>query len=59
MLGLLLEVVVAGPKRACERRLSALTRADEGDPVQMIGVKLHILTDGARYDLSERRARPG
>ena len=38
---------------------SSMARADEGDPVQMIGVKLHILTDGARYDLSERRARPG
>ncbi len=38
---------------------SSMPSADVGDVVQIIGVKLHILTDGARYDLRERTAVPG
>ena len=38
---------------------SSMPSADVGDVVQIIGVKLHILTDGARYDLAARTAIPG
>jgi hypothetical protein len=32
--------------------------ASEADPIFMIGVQLHILTEGATYDLRSRIARP-
>lgn len=38
---------------------SSMPSAEEGDVVQVIGVRLHILTDGARYDLTSRKALPG
>ncbi len=38
---------------------SSMARADEGDVVQLIGVKLHILTQGATYCLDTREAIPG
>ena len=38
---------------------SSMARVHEGDPVQLIGVRLHILTNGARYHLDLRGARPG
>jgi cyanophycinase len=38
---------------------SGMARVDEGEPVQLIGIKMHILTQGARYDLSGRIATPG
>jgi cyanophycinase len=28
---------------------------DEGDPLSLVGVRLHVLLDGARFDLTERR----
>ena len=31
---------------------------ERGDPMSIIGVKLHILLDGARYDLNVRKATP-
>ena len=31
---------------------------DKGDPVSMVGVKLHILLDGARFDLVTRAVTP-
>lgn len=37
---------------------SSMAQADEADPICMIGVQLHILTDGATYDMRTRTARP-
>jgi cyanophycinase len=35
---------------------SSMDQAKVGDPVSVIGVKLHVLLDGARYDLHLRKA---
>jgi cyanophycinase len=37
---------------------SGMATAEFGAPVNLIGVKLHVLTHGAKYDLEERRAFP-
>ena len=37
---------------------SSMAQATEADPICMIGVQLHILTDGATYDMRTRKARP-
>ncbi len=37
---------------------SSMAQASESDPICMIGVQLHILTDGATYDMRTRTARP-
>jgi len=37
---------------------SSMAQASEADPICMIGVQLHILTDGATYDMRTRTARP-
>jgi len=42
-----------------ELAYSGMARVDHGDPVQLIGVKMHILTAGARYGLDTREATPG
>jgi len=39
-----------------EMEYSSMDRAKVGDPVSVIGVKIHVLLNGARYDLHERRA---
>ena len=38
---------------------SSMASAREGDTVELIGVKLHILSHGARYNLVTRKAVPG
>jgi cyanophycinase len=38
-----------------EMEYSSMDEAKEGEPVSMVGVKLHILLDGARYDLHRRK----
>ena len=38
---------------------SSMDMVDEGDPVCMLGIRLHLLVAGASYDLSHRRASPG
>ncbi len=38
---------------------SGMASAQAGTPVEMIGIKLHILTAGGSYDLQGRRATPG
>ncbi len=40
-------------------RYSSMARVHEGEPVQLVGVRLHILSDGARYRLDTREAIPG
>lgn len=37
---------------------SSMSDADAGKVVEMIGVRLHILRDGSRFDLHARRASP-
>ncbi|MEO8083772.1 MAG: cyanophycinase [Ardenticatenales bacterium] len=37
---------------------TSLDSANRHDPVSILGVRLHVLTDGAKYDLMERRATP-
>jgi cyanophycinase len=37
---------------------SAMAWTPQGRPVEMIGVRLHVLTPGARFDLGTRRATP-
>lgn len=37
---------------------SSMAQASEADPICMIGVQLHILTNGATYDMRTRTARP-
>lgn len=37
---------------------SSMAQASEADPICMIGVQLHILTDGATYDMRTRTATP-
>lgn len=38
---------------------SSMAKAAEGEPVQLIGVRLHILSQGAQLALDTRRATPG
>ena len=38
---------------------SSMAYADEGDPIELIGVRLHVLANGARYSLAQRKAKPG
>lgn len=38
---------------------SSMALARIGDPVELIGVRLHILANGARFDLASRIATPG
>ena len=33
---------------------SSMAKADDGEPVEMIGVKLHLLVSGSRFDLIRR-----
>lgn len=37
---------------------SSMAQAREDEPICMIGIQLHILTNGATYDMSSRTARP-
>ncbi|MCB9740909.1 MAG: cyanophycinase [Deltaproteobacteria bacterium] len=37
---------------------SGMASAKEGAPVDLIGVRLHVLTDGCSFDLATRRASP-
>jgi cyanophycinase len=38
---------------------SGMAKAREGAPVEMTGVRLHVLAEGSTYDLASRRAYPG
>jgi cyanophycinase len=38
---------------------SSMDQVDEGEPVCMLGVRLHLLVAGARFDLATRQASPG
>ena len=38
---------------------SSMAYASEGEPVELVGVRLHVLAHGARYCLRERKATPG
>ena len=38
---------------------SSMDMVDEGQPVCMLGIRLHLLVAGASYDLTHRRASPG
>lgn len=37
---------------------SSMGAAEEGDNICITGIKLHVITDGGRYDLHRRRATP-
>lgn len=37
---------------------SGMATAEEGSPVNLIGVRLHVLSHGAKYDLESREATP-
>jgi cyanophycinase len=37
---------------------SSMATVEEGKPVEMIGVRLHVLVEGSRFDLGSRRAVP-
>lgn len=41
-----------------ELEYSAMADTEEGDPVDLVGIRLHVLTEGSRYDLAHRRAIP-
>jgi cyanophycinase len=41
-----------------ELSYSSMDRARRGEPVSLIGVKLHILVAGGRYDTASREAAP-
>ncbi|HET9328122.1 MAG TPA: cyanophycinase [Candidatus Eisenbacteria bacterium] len=54
-----LEVVGSGAVTIvdpAEMEYSSMDQAKLGEPVTMIGVKIHVLVSGARYNLHERRA---
>ena len=54
-----LEVVGSGAVTIvdpAEMENSSMDQAKQGEPVSMIGVKLHVLVSGARYDLHLRKA---
>jgi len=38
---------------------SSMASARAGDTVELIGVRLHVLSNGAHYNLSTRKATPG
>jgi len=38
---------------------SSMDLVDEGEPVCMLGIRLHLLVAGASYDLANRRASAG
>jgi cyanophycinase len=44
---------------AAEVQFSSMDRVEEGRPVCLLGVKLHILVSGASFDLQSRCAYPG
>ena len=44
---------------AAEVDFSSMDSIDEGRPVCLLGVKLHILTQGATFNLHTRRADAG
>jgi cyanophycinase len=44
---------------AAEVEFSSMDRVEEGRPVCLLGVKLHILARGATFDLKSRRANAG
>ncbi len=53
-----LEVVGSGAVTVidpAQMEYSSMDQAKQGEPVSMIGVRLHILLHGARYDLHQRR----
>lgn len=37
---------------------SSVATVEEGKPFEMIGVRLHVLVEGSRFDLGSRRAVP-
>jgi len=39
-----------------ELSYSSMDRARRGEPVSLIGIKLHILVGGGRFDIASRRA---
>ena len=41
-----------------ELEYSAMADTEEGDPVDLVGVRLHVLGEGSRYDLGRRHAIP-
>lgn len=41
-----------------ELSYSSMDRARRGEPVSLIGVKLHILVSGGRFDITSREAQP-
>lgn len=44
---------------ASDLEYSSMAAAKQGKPVSLIGVKLHILIEGDRYDLTTHQAQPG
>ena len=40
-------------------QFSSMAKAEEGQPVQLIGVRLHVLANGGTYDLESHTASPG
>jgi cyanophycinase len=53
-----LEVVGSGAVTVvdpAEMEFSSMDQAKQGEPVSMVGVKLHVLLNGARYDLHHRK----
>lgn len=58
----LIEVVGSGAVTfvdVSDLEYSDMANAREGQPVQLIGVRLHVLARGGRFDLEKRVARPG
>lgn len=41
-----------------ELEYSAMAHAAPGAPVDLVGIRLHVLSAGARYDLARRKAHP-
>ena len=37
---------------------SSMAQADEGEAVELIGIRLHVMVQGATYDLAKRKATP-
>jgi cyanophycinase len=38
---------------------SSMAQVDEGQPVQLVGVRLHVLSNGGTFDMDSRKAAPG
>ncbi|HSE28668.1 MAG TPA: cyanophycinase [Gemmatimonadales bacterium] len=58
----LIEVVGSGAVTIIdpsELEYSSMADAERSDPVCMIGLRLHVLTSGATFDLERRKAAPG